>query len=147
MKKFIVASAAALTLITTAAFAAPEDKKNPAEATFQKEFKGAEDVKWNEGRDAICANFVLNSSRVEAYFDYSGELLGTARTVTFNQLPLAVIKAINNRFESSAPVYNIVEYTCGTETFYHMDAETSKKHYLLKVSSDGYISVEKRTKK
>ena len=146
MKKFIVAFAAAVTLISTAAFAGPEDKKNPAQITFQKEFKGAEDVKWSEGRDVISANFVLNYTRVIAYFDYSGELLGTARSILFNQLPLAVIKAINNRFES-APVYDIVEYTCGTETFYHMDVDTATKHYKLKVSFEGYISVEKRTKK
>ena len=146
MKKFIIVFAVASILISTTAFAGPRSGDNPAEATFQKEFKGAEDVKWSEGREVISASFTLSNSRIVAYFDNSGELLGTARNVLFNQLPLAVIREINNRF-ASAPVYNIIEYTCGGETFYNMDVDTSTKHLKLKVASDGYISVEKKTKK
>ena len=146
MKKFIITFAVAATLMTSTAFAAPGNGDNPAQATFQKEFKGAEDVRWSEGRDVISASFTLSSSRIVAYFNNEGELLGTARNVLFNQLPLAVIREINNRF-GSAPVYNIIEYTCGGETFYNMDVDTSTKHLKLKVVSDGYISVEKKTKK
>jgi len=146
MKKFIIAFAVASTLITTTAFAGSKYWDNPAQTTFQKEFKGAEDVKWSEGREVISASFTLSNSRIVAYFNYSGELLGTARNVLFNQLPLAVIREINNRF-GSAPVYDIIEYTCGTETFYNMGIDTSTKHLKLKVTSDGSISVEQKTKK
>jgi len=146
MKKFIIAFAVVLTLITTTAYAGPKVGDSPAQVTFQKEFKGAEDVRWSEGRDAISATFTLSNSRIVAYFSYEGELLGTARNVLFNQLPLAVIREINNRF-ASAPVYNIIEYTCGGETFYNMDVDTSTKHLRLRVASDGYISIEKKTKK
>ena len=146
MKKFIIVFAVASTLIATTAFARPNYGDNPAQVTFQKEFKGAEDVRWSEGRDVISASFTLSNSRIVAYFNNEGELLGTARNVLFNQLPLAVIREINNRF-ASAPVYDIIEYTCGGETFYHMDVDTSTKHLKLKVASDGYISIEKKTKK
>src|SRR6266550_4266947 len=132
MKKFIIAFAVASILITTTAFAGPKAGDNPAQTTFQKEFKGAEDVKWSEGRDVISASFTLINSRIVAYFNYEGELLGTARNVLFNQLPLAVIKEINNRF-ASAPVYNIIEYTVSGETFYNMDVDTSTKHLKIKV--------------
>jgi len=146
MKKFIITFAVAATLMTSTAFAAPGNGDNPAQATFQKEFKGAEDVKWSEGRDVISASFTLSNSRIVAYFNNEGELLGTARNVLFNQLPLAVIREINNRF-GSTPVYDIIEYTCGGETFYNMDADTSTRHLKLKVSASGEISVEKKTKK
>jgi hypothetical protein len=73
-------------------------------------------------------------------------LLYTARNVLFNQLPLVVITEINKRFGTS-PVYNIIEYTTGSETFYTMRTETAKKKLKLRVSPDGCISVEKKEKK
>jgi len=146
MKKFIVVSAAVLTLISTTAMAGTKHGGNPAEKTFQNNFKGAVDVKWDEGKDYISASFVLGNSRVIAYFDPSGELLGTARNVLFNQLPLNVITEMNKRF-GSAFVYDILEYSVGSETFYTMLADTQTKLLKLRASSTGNISVESKTKK
>jgi hypothetical protein len=146
MKKFIIGLAAVLTLISTTAFAGKNEKINPALPVFQKEFKGASDVRWQEGKDAIKAAFVLNDFRVEAYFSFTGELLGTARNVLFNQLPLAVVKEINNRFET-APIYEITEYNTGSDTFYYMTVELTNKKLKIKATSGGDISVIKRIKK
>ena len=146
MKKFIIGLAAVLTLVSTTAFATGKDKINPALTTFEKEFKGATDVRWQEGTDVIRAAFIFNNFRVEAYFSYAGELLGTARTVLFNQLPLAVIKEINNRY-GEVPAYEIVEYSSGTETFYYMTVDLINKKLRIKATSEGDISVEKRIKK
>src|SRR5215510_11854776 len=107
MKKFIVASVTVLTLISTSAFAGDKEF-NPAQNTFQEQFKGATDVKWQDGKETIKASFALNGYHVEAYFSYTGELIGTARNVLFNQLPLAVVKEINTRY-GAAPVYDIIE--------------------------------------
>jgi hypothetical protein len=145
MKKFIIAFVAVGTLLSTSAFAGGREKINPALTTFQKEFKGATDVKWNEGKDAITAAFVLNNSRVEAYFDYTGELLGTARNVVFNQLPLSVVKELSNRYES-APIYDIIEYTRGADTFYDMIVETPTKKLRVRATVAGDVSVLKKIK-
>jgi hypothetical protein len=146
MKKFIIAFVSILTVVTSSAFAGVHEGTNPALQTFQNEFKGAIDVKWTESKDVISASFVLGNSRAIAYFNYSGELLYTARNVLFNQLPLVVVTEINKRFGSS-PVYDITEYTTGSETFYTMRAETSTRKLKLKVSSNGDISVTKKEKK
>jgi hypothetical protein len=145
MKKFIIAFAAAITLISTTAFAVGKEEINPALTTFHKEFKGAMDVRWNEGKEVITAAFVLNNFRVEAYFNYTGELIGTARNVLFNQLPLAVIKQINNRFES-IPVYEITEYNSGGDTFYEMTVELPTKKLRVRATQGGDLSVIKRLK-
>jgi hypothetical protein len=144
MKKFIVASAAVLTLISSTAFAAHKEF-NPAETTFQDQFKGATDVKWQEGKETIKASFAFNGYHVEAYFSYTGELLGTARNVLFNQLPLAVVKEINSRYGSAA-VYDIIEYNSGSETFYQMTVELPTKKLEVRASTGGEISVEKKIK-
>jgi hypothetical protein len=151
MKKFIIAFAGSFILVSTAAFAGGGGKKskggdNPAEATFQKTFQGASDVKWAEDKETINASFTLSNSRVIAYFNYEGELLGTARSVLFDQLPLAVIREVNDRY-GSAPVYDITEYTCAGETFYHMVVETPTKQVKVKVTSLGDISVLGKTKR
>jgi hypothetical protein len=145
MKKFIVAFAAAVTLISTTAFAGGKEKINPALSTFEKEFKGAEDIKWNENRDVITAAFVLNNFRVEAYFSYSGELIGTARNILFNQLPLKVIKEVNNRY-GSTPIYEITEYNVGGDTFYDMTVELPAKKLRVRATQAGDLSVIKKVK-
>jgi len=146
MKKFIIAFAAVLTLISTTAFADSKEKINPALPTFEKEFKGATNVKWQEGKETIKAAFTLNEFRVEAYFSYSGELIGTARNILFSQLPLTVIKEINNRY-GSAPVYDITEYNTEDEIFYHMVVELPSKRLNIKATTAGNITVEKRIRK
>jgi len=145
MKKFIVAFAAAVTLISTTAFAGGKEKVNPALSTFQKEFKGAEGVKWNEKKDVITAAFVLNNFRVEAYFSYSGELIGTARNILFNQLPLTVIKEVNNRY-GSTPIYEIIEYNTGGDTFYDMTVELPAKKLRVRATQAGDLTVMKKVK-
>jgi hypothetical protein len=146
MKKFIIAFAAAVTLISTTAFAGGKEKINPALSTFQKEFKGAQDVKWNENRDVITAAFVFNNSRVEAYFSYTGELIGTARNILFNQLPLTVIREVNNRY-GSTPIYDITEYYTRGDTFYDMTVESPTKKLRVRATQTGDLTVIRKIKK
>jgi hypothetical protein len=135
MKKSIIVFSAILTVITATAFVGAKPGGNPAEATFQKEFNGATNVKWTEGKDVISASFILSESHIIAYFSNDGELLGTARNVLFNQLPLAVIKEINNRY-GDAPISDIIEYTSGLDTYYGMYVDTPTKHLKIKISSE-----------
>ena len=146
MKRSIIVFSAILIVITATAFVGAKPGGNPAEATFQKEFSGATNVKWTESKDVISASFTLSDSRIIAYFTTEGELLGTERNVLFNQLPLAVIREINNRY-GNAPISDIVEYTSGIDTFYGMYVDTPTKHLKLKISSEGDVTVVKKTKK
>src|SRR4029078_3826416 len=146
MKKSIIVFSAILTVITATAFVGAKPGGNPAEVTFQKEFNGATNVKWSEGRDLISATFILSDSRIIAYFTTEGELLGTERNVLFNQLPLSVVKEINNRY-GKAPIFDIVEHTSGTETYYGMVVDTPTKRLKLKISGEGEVTVQQKEKK
>ena len=146
MKRSIIVFAAILTVITTTAFVGAKPGGNPAEATFQKEFSGATNVEWTQAKDIISVSFVLSDSRILAYFTTDGELIGTARNVLFNQLPLAVIKEINNRY-GNAPISDIIEYTSGMDTFYGMYVDTPTKHLKIKVTAEGDVTVQQKTKK
>jgi len=146
MKRSIIVFAAILTVISTTAFVGAKPGGNPAEATFQKEFNGATNVQWKEGKDVISASFVLSDSRIIAYFTTDGDLIGTERNVLFNQLPLAVVKEINNRY-GNAPISDIVEYTSGLETYYGMYVDTPTRHFKIKMSSEGDVTVQQKSKK
>jgi len=103
-------------------------------------------VHWTQGKDVITASFVISGTRAVAYFNTAGELLGTARNILFNQLPLAVVTEVNKRF-GSASVYDITEYTTGADTFYTMSVDQSNKEVKLRSTSSGDITVESKVKK
>jgi len=147
MKKIIVGLTLLLSLASITTFARGEEKvSRETLLNFKKEFKTAENVSWAVADEVATASFNLNGFRLQAYFDGDGQLLGTARTILFDQLPITVINSINNRF-GTAPVYEIVEYTRGAETFYTMTAETTKSKLKLRSTVSGNISLEKKTKK
>jgi len=147
MKKFFIAVSILLTVGCSVSYAAGKDKINPkAVAVLQKEFAGAKNVEWSDKKEFLKAAFILNDSRVEAYFSSEGELIGTARNLLFNQLPLAVIKQVDRRF-GSATVYEIVEYCFNDETVYSMTVETLSKKLKIKSTLSGGVWVEKKIKK
>lgn len=115
-------------------------------SSFKNEFGNINDVKWDVIGNISRANFVFNSSRVEAYFNNDGKLLGTARNILFQELPLNVAKEINKRFDT-APVYGITEITTNDETSYRMTVETAFKKLTITADASGNVYVEKRVKK
>ena len=146
MKKIIVALSLLLTVGITSAFA-DEPKVNPSVlASFQKEFSFVTDAKWTVGNEYSKAVFILADRRIEAYFSNEGEYLGAARDLIFNQLPMAVINAMNKRF-GTIGVYEIVEHAIGEETFYYMTVEYANKILRIEATPSGGLSIIKKVRK
>src|ERR1043165_5554634 len=104
MKKMIVGLTLVLSLASFTTFARGEEKVNKQVLqNFQKEFRSAENVSWLVESEITTASFNLHGFHVQAYFNEDGDLLGTARNILFDQLPLAVVNAVNNRY-GTAPV-------------------------------------------
>ncbi len=144
MKKIIVGIGLFLSVISLSDFASGEKDVNPQVLrSFNVEFVRAENVKWTKAQDIYVANFTQTGFRVEAYFDEAGQLLGTSRNLLFNELPLSVATAINKKYQD-APVYEIFEYTVGSETFYRMKVDLTGKILLVRCGIAGDLAVEKR---
>ena len=144
MKKLIIGIGLVLSLISFSAFAAGEEEVSPQVLrAFKAEFINAANVKWTRIDEIYAVDFTQNGFRVEAYFDDAGELLGTSRNIMFNELPLAVNVALCERFKD-APVYEIFEYTVGTETFYKMKVEVPGKTLIVRSGISGSTMIEKR---
>lgn len=147
MKKILLALSMIMTVGLTGALAAEETEVDPKVlSSFHKEFSFAENVKWVVESDFIAARFSMNDQGFVAYFNTEGELLGTARNILYMQLPLSVIRQIENRF-ATADISNLVEFTKDNQSSYFMEVEKRGKKFLVQAFSSGNLYVVKRLKK
>jgi hypothetical protein len=110
---------------------------------FKKEFSTAQNVSWTRQDEFDKATFVLAGRRVIAYFNSLGQLEGCVREIFFDQLPLAVMTAVDKRF-SNAEILDVNEITNGEGTTYRVRLSLKDRKYRVKISANGNISdVEK----
>lgn len=140
MKKIIVSLSLLLTAGLTMVFAngAPAPNEQVL-ASFKKEFSAAQEVSWKKQDNYDKATFLLGASWVVAYFSPVGQLEGCARDIFFDQLPLAVMSAIDKRF-IAAEIINVREITNVDGTHYRLTLEAKSKKYKVKVDSSGNIN-------
>lgn len=139
MKKIILSLTAMLTIGASAVFAGGDPETNPkAIAVFKKEFVNAESVKWSQEEGYNKVTFLLGGNRAIAFFSNEGELLGSARDLVYNQLPLSVMSSMDKRFTGAA-IFDIREVTNANGTHYKFTLEQKGKKYNVSVFSDGYI--------
>ena len=145
MKKIFIAVAVLFTVGCSVPRATWKgDRINPKIlAVFQKEFVSADDVSWDISGNISKANFVYNNVRTEAYYNDDAELVGTVRSILFAELPLTVMKRVDQRF-GSIPVYDVVEYSSDGETIYSMIAERASKKIKITATLAGEVWVEKK---
>lgn len=139
MKKIIVSVSCMLAIGLTTAFADNKtDVNSKIKQSFKKEFSGAELVTWTKIEDYQMARFIFYDHAAIAYFNEDGELLGSARNVLFDELPLTVIKAFDNKF-ADADVTEILEISNTDGISYLATVERKNKRYYVKVSTEGNI--------
>jgi hypothetical protein len=144
MKKIIFSISMFLTAGLSAVFASEDPQPDQQVLDlFKKEFTSAQNVTWEKQDEYDKAIFMLAGSRAIAYFNAAGQLEGSVRDLFFNQLPLAVMTAVDKRF-INAEYYEVREVTNATGTSYRLKLELNNKKYKIKVDASGNIDeVEK----
>lgn len=146
MKKAILALSLFLTIGLTAALAYEETKVDPKVlSAFQKDFSFAKNVKWEVKTGISQVRFSIYDQSIIAWYNAEAELVSTARNILYNQLPLSVIKSLEEKY-GEADFTSMQEITRGNETNYFIQVETKEKKLLLKAYSSGSLSVVKRIK-
>ncbi len=147
MKKIVVSFSLLLLVGVTAVSATPVTAPDPrVEKQFKKEFAGAENVKWGEEEGYISASFVLAGQRTHAWFSKEGELVGAIRGISYNQLPLVVIRALYARFAD--PVFIEMREVTNTDgTRYKLILENGHKKFRVTILPDGSFEQTVRVKK
>lgn len=144
MKKLFIAMTVCLTGTMPAAFAGNDP--GPGQLvleSFKKEFVNAEQASWDKQEEFDKVTFMLAGSRAVAYFTPQGELAGSVRDLFFNQLPLAVMTAVDKRFPE-ASVFDVREISNENGTSYRITLEEKNKKKVVRLDAAGRISeVEK----
>jgi hypothetical protein len=148
MKRSIFSISLLFVLAISTAFAGKPspDVNSAVAASFQKRFSMVKDVKWIVKDEYSKAEFVYAYSRVEAYFSNEGDFLGSVRNLIYSQLPIPVMSAVEKRF-GAVGAYDVIEHHSPAGSSYYLTVETPAKLYRLVVSSEGGISVVKKTRK
>lgn len=146
MKKLFFAALIAVT-VASSAFAADTKKVNSVTTSnFKSEFKKASEVSWTSTEEFTKATFVLNNQKMEAFYDQNGEMIGTSKAVSLDELPVSAKRSIAKRL-SGYTVKEAIEFQGTDELAYYISAENDKETAILKVSDNGTMSNYKTIKK
>lgn len=147
MKKLLLALSMILTIGLSAKPLNEEKKVDPRIlSAFQKEFWFAKDANWDVTNELSRVRFSLNDQDFIAWYNTDAELICTARNILYMQLPLSVIKSIEENYKN-AELSEITEVTKDNATSYYLKAEYKNRKYLLQASQSGTITKVKRIKK
>ncbi len=148
MKKFKTVLTAIVMLVASSAFAAGSENVSPrVKAAFASDFAKAKQVNWEKTSDFYFASFVLNGVRVDAAYNEDGDLVGTSRSISADQMPLNVSLAIAEKYAGYQVSANALELNYEGQTRYYVTVENEKQFIKLKCLSNGDLDVEGKTKK
>jgi hypothetical protein len=145
MKKLFV-TAALIVAVITSSFAADVKVDKRIQTAFQKEFATAFNPKWEAiGEGLMHVTFTQNGEVMDAYYNEDAQLVSFARSVSVDQLPLLVSKAINEKF-SGSQISDIRELVNQNETSYLVTARSESKIVVARVYPSGSIQIIKKVK-
>jgi hypothetical protein len=148
MKKFKIVLTAIVMLLAASSFATePEKVTAVVKAAFENDFSKATQVSWEKSDDFYFASFTLNNVNVDAAYTEKGELIGTSRRITAEQMPLSISLAIAEKYEGYLVHKPVVELTFEGVTRYYVTVSNQSQALKLKCYINGDLEVERKTKK
>jgi hypothetical protein len=150
MKKIKIVLTAIVMLLSINSFATdPEPEKVSAvvKAAFESDFSKATMVKWEKTDEFYFASFLLNSVKVDAAYTGTGELIGTSRKITADQMPLSISVALADSYGGYEVDNSVVELTHESVTRYYVTVSNKTQTLRLKCYSNGDLEVESKIKK
>ena len=155
MKKIKNVLTAIVMLLSISSFATVDKNVSPdpekatpvVKAAFESDFSKATLVKWDKTDDFYFASFLLNNVKVDAAYTENGELVGTSRRITADQMPLSISVALADNYSGYEVDNSVVELTHQSVTRYYVMVSNKTQTVKLKCYSNGELEVESKTKK
>lgn len=143
MKKLIIASILAVTVITSA-FAGSNEKLNfKGSDKFLIDFPKASNINYKVTTDYTQVSFVLNGEQVKAFYNPEGNLTATAKNISLDKLPAGSLAKIQNKY-STAIITEAIEMNHEDNGLnYYVSLQNGTKKVVLEVSTNGAVSVFK----
>jgi hypothetical protein len=112
---------------------------NQLNKSIQREFGRIESIYYYDQGNYTMGLFMDDGHQTAAFFEKeSGEMLGSARSISVDELPLQVHKTVEKKF-SASEFLQILEITNKEGTFYSMSLENTRKFYRINVDPTGYL--------
>jgi hypothetical protein len=159
MKKIFLTFATAA-LLSVNVFAADGGKKGEAAATasyavqqeFASDFSGAANVTWTITKNVQKADFTIDGARKTAFYNLSGDFLGTTQVVTYSAIPAKTQKLIADNYKGytvgAVIVYQTNEAVNDNidPTSYFVELKNADHQLLVRVTSEGKVDFFKQVK-
>lgn len=146
MKKLLIAALLAVSVVSTAFADDPSDVNATILYNFRNNFTDATNVMWTSKKDYVKAVFTLENTTVEAFYKLNGELIGTSRNISLEQLPISAKRTFAKRFQDYT-VKEAIKFEGADEIAYYISAHNDKESVILKVDGTNQLSMFKKTKK
>jgi hypothetical protein len=98
MKKILFALTLSVSLFTTAAYAGGPYVSSVVVKSFEQEFPGATNVKWDSYEEFTVATFTLLDKTHYAYFNSDGTIRVIADVLSMQQLPESLVKELLTKY-------------------------------------------------
>jgi hypothetical protein len=138
-KKHLIIGFILILTIYSASAATLSDVPTSVQNELQKEFKEATDIKWKTTKKFYKASFSINGQNLEAFFSTDGEFIGVSRNITFEQLPLVLLrKAVEKSKDNKLTELFEISSDRGTE--YYMSLQNAKEKTIIYKADGEYWS-------
>lgn len=141
MKTIIVAAAMALTTLSASANTNSSKKITSFAVieSFRQEFGNISDVNWEPAsNNMLRATFTKDGETVSAFFDASGQLLGSSSNIEPAALPAKVKAALANKVKEGA-ISEAIKYQDFDQQAYFIKIVSNNTQRLFRCSSEGDI--------
>ncbi|CAA9493320.1 MAG: hypothetical protein AVDCRST_MAG96-1616 [uncultured Segetibacter sp.] len=103
-------------------------------------------MSWVITNDYTKAAFTADNTKVEVFYNFDGNIIGTSRSISLSELPVNSKRSFAKQFTG----YNVKEairFEGFDETVYYISGENEKESVILKVNQHNQVSLFKKTKK
>ncbi len=128
------------------AFAGPGSANILVLNSFKNAFGNASDVKWSAAGEYAKASFINNNVRTEAFYNSAGDLIGTSRGISMDELPVKAKRSFAKRFDGYT-VKEAIRFDATDESAYFISAENDNESVIVKVGENEQASIYRTTKK
>ena len=121
-----------------AAVAFAQDVPEAVSAGFEKKYRDAEDLEWEQSENGYEGSFYQAGTYKTALFNKAGQWLHTASLMDGDDLPDVVIDAVYEQHPASL-IEDVAEVETPNGMHYALNIFNSRKRFQLEVSPEGKI--------
>jgi len=134
-----------LTLGVTTTFAANTTDNGGVNASFRKDFKQAELISTDAGKDYTKITFKMNGIYLAAFYNDNGELLAVTHNITSGELPINLLLPIKRDY-ADYWISDLFEFDSNGTTSYYITLENANTKLTLRSVGSEWETYNKTTK-